>query len=124
MKKDDARRKYCPQYKGLSIESIMEFGSHHAVTERYLPHPKDRYRLPRSYIVDLFATLIGDDFDEFVASKIQARHEHVSASNNLMLSLDPAVAKLFESSKAVSSKYHQFILRVVIILTPSLCRYS
>ena len=102
----------------------MEFGSHHAVTERYLPHPKDRYRLPRSYIVDLFATLIGDDFDEFVESKIQARHEHVSTANNLMLSLDPAVAKLFEGSKAVSSKYHQLLLTRVFILILSLYRCS
>ena len=45
--------------------------------------------------MDLFATLIGDDFDKFIESQIKARNEHVSEANNLMLSLDPEVAKLF-----------------------------
>ena len=49
-------------------------------------------------------TLIGDDFRNWVAQVIKDRNSRVAAKNDLIIDLDPEIAKAFKSSLNISSK--------------------
>ena len=49
--------------------------------------------------------MIGDPLDQWVREKIDARNEDLAESKNLMISLDPEIAKVFNSSNFISCKY-------------------
>ena len=49
-------------------------------------------------------TLIGDDFRKWVAQVIKDRNSRVAAKNDLIIELDPEIAKAFRSSLNISSK--------------------
>ena len=49
-------------------------------------------------------TLVGDDFKRWVAEKIRTRNDKIASKNDMMLDLDPAIARAFMASSMVSSK--------------------
>ena len=93
-----------PQYQGLSIESILDKGKEDERVARYLPDERDLARLPRSFIVNVTYTLMGDCFSVWVHNLIKERNEKLAENRSLMIELDPAVAKAFRDSVNISSK--------------------
>ena len=49
--------------------------------------------------------MIGGPLEVWVRDKINARNEDLAETKNLMISLDPEIAKVFNSSNFVSCKY-------------------
>ena len=49
-------------------------------------------------------TLVGDPFREWVSKTIKKRNDTVASKNDLMIELDPAIAKAFQRSINISSK--------------------
>ena len=49
-------------------------------------------------------TLIGDDFRNWVSQVIKDRNSRVATKNDLIIELDPQIAKAFQSSLNISSK--------------------
>ena len=66
---------------------------------------KETLKLPREYIGNVLYTLIGDNFQDFVNSKIEERNLKVTEDRDLTIEMDPAIARAFKESTAVSSKY-------------------
>ena len=63
--------------------------------------------------MNLIYTLVGDDFKRWVAEKVRARNDKIASKHDLMLDMDPAIAKAFLASSMVSSKYnYKFICYV------------
>jgi hypothetical protein len=61
----------------------------------YLPDERDWDRLPRQYMLNLVYTLSGDNFSNWVASNIDARNNELAAKQDLMIEMDPQIAKAF-----------------------------
>ena len=93
-----------PHYQGLSIEAILDKGKEDERVARHLPDERDLARLPRSFIVNVTYTLMGDRFSAWVHNLIKERNEKVAENRSLMIELDPAVAKAFRDSVNISSK--------------------
>ena len=106
IKEADAKQINVPYYEGLSIEKLLEASQQYPIITDYLPDKRDIARLPRQWIVNLIYTLVGDDFKRWVAEKIRSRNDRIASKYDLMLDLDPAIAKAFLASSMVSSKYY------------------
>ena len=49
-------------------------------------------------------TIVGDDFRKWVAQVIKDRNSRVASKKDLIIELDPEIAKAFKSSLNISSK--------------------
>ena len=77
-KAENIRHISCPSYPGLSIEALFDFAKKHPITEKYWPDPRDRHKLPRSYVANVIYTLVGDAFADYVAKKIEERNKKLA----------------------------------------------
>ena len=94
-----------PQYEGLSIDRILEKGQEHPQVVNYLPDERDIDRLPRSFIVNVTYTLMGEKFKSWVQEVIVERNNRIAENRKLIIELDPAVATAFRDSVNISSKF-------------------
>ena len=56
-----------PQYKNLTLEKILEFAITRPLVERYLPDEPDLPKVPKKWIIDICAGVIGEPFKEWVS---------------------------------------------------------
>ena len=66
LKNDSIKTMHVPQYKGLSIDDILEYISDKRMVEYYLPEAVDMPKIPKQWLVDVCATVLGDQFREWV----------------------------------------------------------
>ena len=93
-----------PAFDGLTREDILEYGSKNKTVAEYLPDERDIPRLPRQFLIDLMYALCKTLFKEWADEKMDERHAKLAAKNDLLIKLDPNIAKAFASSKNISSK--------------------
>ena len=94
-----------PLYKALSIDHIFQKIKEHPQVLDYLPDEQDWGRLPRQFICNIANTVIGKPFGQWVMQADQERNQVVAAKKDCMIHMDPEIAKAFEASTAISSKY-------------------
>ena len=94
-----------PQYEGLTIESISKFLHQHPDCFPYFPDKREIRKLPKQWIVNVASSVIGNAFDQWVYEKVKLRNEKVAIEKDLMINVDPEIARAFNSSTAVSCKY-------------------
>ena len=70
-------------------------------------------KLPRSYIGDVIATIVGDPFYDWVDERIRIRHAKFKEEHEQNLELDEEVAAVYQASTSIGSKC---LLRLIIIL--------
>jgi hypothetical protein len=63
-----------PFYKNLSIENMLDFAKAYAEVFNFLPEERDWHRLPRQWIIDILASVIGKPFQEWVNKRIYERN--------------------------------------------------
>ena len=63
---DDIRTLACPQYEGLSIESILEEATQDKRVKTYLPDERDMHKVPRQWIVNIVYMIVGEPFSKWV----------------------------------------------------------
>ena len=81
-----------------------QYDEHPEVYE-YLPEPNlELPKTPKQWVCNLCATVLGDDFIDWVQLKVKARHEKVMEQKDLAIIMDPEMAAIFNSSTVVSSK--------------------
>jgi len=93
-----------PQYKGLKIDTMLQKMSEHQGLMDYLPEPQDVHRLPRQFICNVAYTKMGKTFADFVSASCDLRHYEMAEKKDLLISMDSQIAKVFVTSKAISSK--------------------
>ena len=64
---DSIKTIYVPQYKNLSIEKILAFAIERPQIEMYLPDEPDLAKVPKQWLVNICAAMIGDPFKDWVA---------------------------------------------------------
>ena len=70
----NVRHMTVPHYESLTINKIGEFCQAHQETYLYLPDLKEMPKIPRQWIINVVATLIGDAFVDWVRQNINDRN--------------------------------------------------
>ena len=97
---------HVPQYEGLGIKEIRQFlDDNFPEVYEYLPEANiELPKTPKQWIVNTCATVLKEDFTDWVQLQVKARHERVMEQKDLAIVMDPEMAAIFNSSTAVSSK--------------------
>ena len=96
-----------PHYDGLSIKKMMEFAGEckEGAALKYLPKDQlDVDRLPRQYVINVLYTVCGEEFEHWINKTIEARNDGIVKQRDLLIEMDPTIAKIFHQSTSVSSK--------------------
>ena len=72
---------------------------------KYLPKDQlDVDRLPRQYVANVIFTVCGDEFEKWIDKTIENRNEELIKQRDLLIEMDPTIAKIFKESTSVSRK--------------------
>ena len=82
----------------------MEFVDTQPGAEHYLPDEPDLAKVPKQWIVNICAAVIGADFKAWVAEQIEDRNAIMAEKKEIMISMDPLMASKFSQSTHVSRK--------------------
>ena len=93
-----------PFYETLKLEHIFSFFLENKLVIPYMPDDKELRKLPRQWICNVGASIIGKPFQNWVTERIKARNEGAVEKKNMLIAMDPAVAAAFHASTAVSRK--------------------
>ena len=105
---EKAAHLHVPQYDHLRIEDLLGFAAecNHGAALKYLPRDQlDIDRLPRQYVINVIYTLCGEDFEKWISKTIESRNDQLLKQRDLLIEMDPAIAKIFKESTSVSRKY-------------------
>ena len=101
---DDARTINVPQYKSLSVDEILLFCTAYPQVDAYLPDPPDLGKVPKQWLVNVCAAVIGEPFKRWVWDRVVDRNDEMNTKNEVMIAADPVIAERFYASNHVSSK--------------------
>jgi len=66
-------------------------------------------KLPRSYIANVIKTIIGQEFEDWVREKVNARNLKVQDEREVSIMMDPEIEAIFRASTSTSGKYRYFL---------------
>ena len=95
---------YIPMYKNLSVERIMDFIGDHDEINFYLPDDPDLAKVPKQWLINVCATVIGDPFRNWVKQQKEESNALMAEKKELMIAMDPVMAAKFQASTHVSRK--------------------
>ena len=104
LKNDDIVNFHVPQYKSLSVEKILEFICDLPDIADYLPDDPDLAKVPKQWIVNVCAAVIGMPFKRWVDEQMEEQNAATVEKRELMISMDPDMAQKFYNSTHVSCK--------------------
>ena len=102
---DDVKTVYVPQYKTLSVEKILAFATEQPRLEHYLPDDIDLPKVPKQWIVNVCAAVLGDPFKDWVSEQVEDRNALMADKKEIHIAMDPGMAAKFSASTHVSCKY-------------------
>jgi hypothetical protein len=95
-----------PNYEGLTIDDFLKKAKNYHIMNSYLPEERDIHRLPRSFIINVLYTMIGEDIKLYVSRIIEERNKAVVDHQRMALELDDDIRRAFEMSTSISRKLH------------------
>ena len=101
---EDVQNLHLPHYKCLSLEKIFAFVAGQSRIESYLPDEPDLSHVPKQWIVNVCAAVIGEPFKQWVREQIEERNELMAEKKEVMIAMDPQMAAKFQASTHVSRK--------------------
>ena len=107
---DEVKSLHVPQYKSLSIEKILGYVSTKGRIDLYLPDEPDLPKVPKQWIVNVCAAVLGEDFKGWVRDQVEERNELMAEKKEVMIAMDPQMAAKFAASTHVSSKCPAYLL--------------
>ena len=81
-----------PQYEGLNLAVIANFVTQHANVQPYLPDGKEINKVPKAWVANVCATVLGDVFTKWVSSQVKLRNEKLVVEKGLAIEMDPRIA--------------------------------
>ena len=66
-------------------------------------------KLPRGYIANVIKTIIGQEFEDWVREKVNARNLKVQAEREVSIMMEPEIEAIFRASTSTSGKYRYFL---------------
>ena len=107
---------YCPQYESLSISRILEQARKTPEINAFLPEDRDMHKVPRQWLINVAYTILGDPLRDWVKEEIVNRNEELAQKQNLLIEMDPEIARAFYSSVNISSKCHHHQVASTMLL--------
>lgn len=95
---------HVPAYESLSLKAIYAFFEQHPDVLAFLPDGKELLKVPKQWICNVAATVIGAPFVGWVGQRIKERNEAVVHERSMLIDMDPNIAAAFHQSTAVSRK--------------------
>jgi hypothetical protein len=93
-----------PQYDNLSMGKILDFLAQFEAMHLFMPaEPHEIKKLPRAWVINVGATVVGQPFVEWVSKRITARNKEMAQDRNLLIKMDPQLAAAFQRSTAIST---------------------
>ena len=106
----DVQTVHVPHYKNLSLEKMFVFISDLPRIESYLPDEPDLPKVPKQWIVNVCAAVIGEPFKQWVHEQIEERNALMAEKKEVMIAMDPDMAAKFQASTHLSRKYQLNLL--------------
>ena len=91
-----------PFYDNLTLEQIIAQLEGRPEVFDYLPDGKELRKVPRQWICNVIATVVGAPFVSWVKARVNERNAEVVKEKNLAIAMDPDIAAAFHASNAVS----------------------
>ena len=101
---DAVKQVHVPSYENLSLKVIYAFFQKFPDVLSFLPDGQELRKVPKAYICNVGATIIGSAFLDWVGQNIKARNDNVCKEKGMLIHMDPRVAEAFHQSSAVSRK--------------------
>ena len=95
---------FAPQYTGLGIKQILAQAQDYPNVLHFLPDETDWHRLPRQWLINVFNTIVGKPFADWVSAIISERCDKLAAKHDMLIAVDSEIAQVFAASKSLSSK--------------------
>ena len=70
----------------------------------YLPDEKEIPKVPKQWLANVCHTVLKDVFRTWVKDRVADRNRELAINGNLMIEMDPEIAKAFHASTKVSGK--------------------
>ena len=103
VKQDKVAYCFVPQYEGLGLKELYSHIDEAPNLQLYFPSlQKERARIPKQWIVNVLATLVGDDFQKWVKVRIDRRNERVAIKDDKFIEVDPDIAAAFQNASSIS----------------------
>jgi len=110
IKQDRVKVVTVPFFKGLKIESMLEFAQDHPMVVMTLPLvQREIDRLPRDYIANVINTIVGKPFQDWINRKVEERNQKVAQEQD-QIEMDQSIAEYFQASHATSGRYSNCFL--------------
>ena len=103
LKSKDVKVWQVPQIKGLKISHILEFARAKVDIDSYLFDYEYRNEPNRAWICNVINSLITEDFQGFVSSKIKERVKHVVMAKRMNEKALPEFVGIFKASQNIST---------------------
>jgi len=91
-------------YESITTATILKEAAKYPAVMHYLPDSKDVPRLPRQWLLNVIYTVVGQEFAAWINLQIERRNQERASEQQLMIDLDPEVAKAFRASTHVSTR--------------------
>ena len=91
-----------PSYENLALKDIFEQFEPDAAVFQYLPDGKELRKVPKQWICNVLATVVGEPFAQWVKARIFNRNETVIKERKLGIAMDADIAAAFHASTAIS----------------------
>ena len=91
-----------PQYEGLTINDIANFVTKHKDVQPYLPDGKEIHKVPKAWIGNVCATVLGDIFTKWISTQVELRNKKLVVEKGLAIEMDPKIAEAFYASTKTS----------------------
>ena len=85
-----------PQYDNLSMAKILAFLAQYEAMHLHMPAEHHEInKLPRGWVVNVGATIVGQPFVEWVQKRIAERNVAMAKERNLLIRMNPQLAAAF-----------------------------
>jgi hypothetical protein len=79
-----------PQYDNLSMAKILDFLAQFEAMHLFMPSEQHEInKLPRAWVINVGATVVGQPFVDWVSKRIATRNEEMAKDRNLLIKMDP-----------------------------------
>ena len=70
----------------------------------YLPDDPDLRKVPKQWIVNVCAAVVGQPFKDWVSDQVEDRNAIMAEKKEIMIAMDPQMAAKFQASSHISRK--------------------
>ena len=98
------------------MEKILAFATEQPRLEHFLPDDIDLPKVPKQWVVNVCAAVLGDAFKDWVGEQVEERNALMADKKEIMIAMDAGMAQKFAASTHVSCKYNCTVSSLMISL--------